>query len=227
MATTLQSALNVINQAPLRTADQFNKLVDYNTYFNPTRAITTQRPRVDRYLLPGLQKQIEQTRGDFANRNLLRSGIRTQAEMGQTQDFGENYDKMLQQLVSQQEEEARKNYATDFTRFLADTGPIDKFVASIQPKASTPMAVKAPSTAFPGFSQILMGQPSIQAITGVPSVPQIPQSQGLDLNTILGLSPELQGDLGRYGAGFMDVLKRSLGFNYTPQSFSSILAGIK
>jgi hypothetical protein len=112
--------LSAITQAPMRTVDQFKKLYDFSRYFDPQRASEAQRGRVDRFFLPQLEKRIEGSRSDFANRNLLRSGIRVDEERNINEDVADESDQMLQQLVSQVLDESTKSYETDMSRFLED-----------------------------------------------------------------------------------------------------------
>lgn len=119
VAAPRQSA---IAQAPLRTADQFEKLYGkFGNFFNSDRAVSGERARAERFYLPQLQRQQESINEDFANRGLLRSGIRGKSNEMANQDAYEQIDSMIQQQSAAREQESRDIYNEQLKKYLADT----------------------------------------------------------------------------------------------------------
>lgn len=103
-------ANNILN--PLPVQGDFAKLFPWETYFDPQLAQAGAMQRAEGYYLPLLERQIDATRQDFANRNLFRSGMRGYTEDLNMQDIADAQQQMVDTLAAQREAEARSRYAT-------------------------------------------------------------------------------------------------------------------
>lgn len=141
-------AAGILN--PLPTAGDFAKLFPFQNYFDPNLAQAGAMQRSEGYYLPLLEKAIDATRQDYANRGLFRSGMRGYTEDQNMMDIADQQAQMTDTLAAQREAEARGRYATLQSQYEQNPTGYQAPAELTQPKPTTP-------TDYYGYRQGMYG----------------------------------------------------------------------
>jgi hypothetical protein len=113
--TATTAAKETVPQTP------WGDVMPWEQYFDPNLVKSSAAQQTSRYFDPQVQQGREGIEGDFAGRNLTRSGQRGEGVLDMYRDFADKEATMIEQLYGQREGEAREDYG--FQQGLYEESP--------------------------------------------------------------------------------------------------------